>query len=113
MKFQECNLNIRYDPPKEILAKRERVYSKMPGWLGFGKKDMGYEGIPYWFSYNKDEKYIIASVESSGLHFEGNIDDYEWLLWKTNFKKISTEILRFKVGEIEEGEVRHEIEWIY
>ena len=36
----------------------------------------------------------------------------EWTEWKTEFKKIATEVLGFKVGEIENGEVGHEIEWI-
>ena len=110
--IQQCNLNTRCDLPKEILAKLEIVYSKMPGWLSFGTEGIGQKGIPYWFSYNEEEKYILASIEPSGLHFEANIDEDEWLLWKTNFKKIATEILGFKVGEIEEGEVGHEIEWI-
>ncbi|GAA4273636.1 hypothetical protein U6A24_18295 [Aquimarina gracilis] len=112
MEFHECNLNIRYDLPKEIWAKVELVYSQMHGWLGYGKKGIGYEGIPYWFSYNEEEKYILASIEPSGLHFEANMDKDEWIQWKTQFKKVATEVLRFKVGEIEEGEVGHEIEWI-
>lgn len=112
MKFHECNLNIRYDLPKEILAKLERVYSKMPGWLGFGTKDNGYDGIPHWFSFKEDEKYVLASIEPGGLQFEANMDKDEWLSWKTDFKKIATEVLGFNVGEIEEGEVGDEIEWL-
>ncbi len=112
METHYCNMNIRYDLPKEIWEKVELVYAQMPGWLGFGKKGMGYEGLPYWYSFNGDEKYIFASIEPGGLQFEANMNEDEWLLWKANFKKIATEILRFKVGEIEEGEVSHEIEWI-
>ncbi|WP_299190304.1 hypothetical protein [uncultured Aquimarina sp.] len=110
--FQECNLNIRYDLPKEIWDTIEQVYTQMPGWLGFGTKDKGYEGLPHWFSFNEDEKHIIASVEPSGLQLVANMNEDEWLLWKTNFKKVATEILGFNVGEIEEGEVGHDIEWI-
>ncbi|WP_299244158.1 hypothetical protein [uncultured Aquimarina sp.] len=40
------------------------------------------------------------------------MDKDEWLSWKTDFKKIATEVLGFKVGEIGEGEVGYEIEWI-
>lgn len=112
MNFQECNLNIRYDLPKETLLLLEEVYSKIPGWLGFGKEGMGQEGIPHWFSYKEEEKYVIASIEPSGLLFEANMAEDEWLTWKAEFKKIATEILGFKVGEIEEGEVGQEIEWI-
>lgn len=112
MKFHECNLNIKYSLPQEVLDKLELVYSQMPGWIGLGKDGNGEEGIPYWFGYDENEKYILASIEPSGLQFEANIDDEEWLSWKTNFKKVATEVLGFKVGEIEEGEVGHEIEWI-
>ncbi len=112
MEYQECNLNIRYDLPKEIWDKVPLVYEKMNGWIGFGKDGNGENGIPYWFSYNEEEKFILASVEPSGLQFSANIELNEWMEWKTEFKKIATEILGFKVGEIEEGEVNHEIEWI-
>jgi hypothetical protein len=33
------------------------------------------------------------------------MDDYEWQLWKESIKSISTNVLGFKVGEIELGEV--------
>ncbi|MGH1388141.1 hypothetical protein [Kordia sp.] len=107
MEIQECNLNIRYDLPKEIWDKVPLIYQKMNGWIGFGK-----DGIPHWFSYDTNEKSIIASVEPSGLHFEANMELNEWIEWKVEIKRIATEILEFKVGEIEEGEVGHEIEWI-
>ncbi|GAA4275177.1 hypothetical protein U6A24_17570 [Aquimarina gracilis] len=54
----------------------------------------------------------MASIEPSGLHFEARMNEDEWIQWKARFKKVATEILRFKVGEIEEVEVGHEIEWI-
>ena len=58
------------------------------------------------------EKSIYASVEPSGLHFVANMELNEWIEWKAEIKKIATEILEFKVGEIEEGEVGNEIEWL-
>jgi hypothetical protein len=111
MELHECNLNIRYDLPKEIWDKTPLVYEKMNGWIGFGKDGKGENGIPYWFSYDKNEKSIFASVEPSGLHFVAKMESHEWIEWKTEIKKVATEILKFKVGEIEEGEVGHEIEW--
>ena len=107
MEYRECNLNIRYDLPKAVWSRVPLIYEKMTGWIGFGKN-----GIPYWFSYNKAEKFILASVEPSGLKFLANMELNEWTEWKTEFKKIATEVLGFKVGEIENGEVGHEIEWI-
>ena len=112
MNFHECNLNIRYDLPKEILGKLETVYAQMDGWLGYGEEGKGYQDIPYWFSYNEDEKYILASMEPAGLHFEGNMEDEEWETWKAKIKTIATKTLGFKVGEIEEGDVGHNIEWL-
>jgi hypothetical protein len=112
MESQECNLNIRYDLPKEIWDKIPLVYEKMNGWIGFGKDGKGENGIPYWFSYNENEKSIYASVEPSGLHFVAKMELNEWTEWKSEIKKVATEILEFKVGEIEEGEVGNEIEWL-
>ncbi|MBW1298417.1 hypothetical protein [Aquimarina litoralis] len=112
MEIQECNLNIRYDLPKEVFDKLEHVFSKMPGWLGYGTKSKGDKGSPYWFSYDENEKYITAFLRSGGLQFEANMQTDEWISWKTQFKKVATEILRFKVGEIAKGEVGHKIEWI-
>ncbi|AUP81578.1 hypothetical protein C1H87_08800 [Flavivirga eckloniae] len=112
MEHQECNLNIRHDLPKVTWDKIHLVYEKMPGWIGFGKDGKGENGIPYWFSYNENEKSIFASVEPSGLHLFANMELNEWIEWKTEIKRVATEILEFKVGEIVEGEVGHEIEWI-
>ena len=51
-------------------------------------------------------------MEPAGLYFEGNMEDGEWEAWKAKIKTIATETLGFKVGEIEEGEVGHDIEWL-
>lgn len=107
-----CNLNIRYDLPKEIGDKMPAVYAQMSGWLGFGGTNGGQPGIPYWFSFNPDEKSIYASVEPSGLQICAYMEEDEWENWKARIKKVATSILGFKVGELEEGEVDDEIEWI-
>ncbi|CAL2060556.1 hypothetical protein [Tenacibaculum sp. 190524A05c] len=112
MEFQECNLNIRYDLPKEIWDKVLLVYEQMPGWIGYRNDGNGEEGLPYWFSFDENEKSIFASIEPSGLHLMANMELNEWVEWKTEFKKCATEILGFKVGELENGEVSTETEWI-
>lgn len=112
MEYLECNLNIRYDLPKQIWDKVVSIYEQMPGWLGYGGNGQGEEGIPYWFSYNDEEKSIYASVEPGGLQICAHMEEKEWEEWKAQIKKIATETLGFKVGEIEEGEVGDEIEWI-
>lgn len=100
------NLNIRYDAPSAIWDKVPLVYEQLAGWLGFGKGgDFGEEGIPYWFSFNENEKHISASVEPGGLHFVGMMDKDEWIIWVKEAKRIATRELGFEVGEIELGEV--------
>lgn len=105
MILQEMNLNIRYDAPEEVWSKVAKIYKQLNGWLGFGSGgDQGEKGIPYWFSFNEDEKHILASVESGGLHFTGLMDSDEWTIWVKEIKKIATSELGFEVGEIELGE---------
>lgn len=106
MTHQEMNLNIRYDAPKEIWDKIPSIYEQLNGWLGFGQGgELGEKGIPYWFSFNQNEKHILASVEPGGLHFSGLMDMEEWVVWAKKIKHIATRELGFKVGEIELGEV--------
>jgi len=106
MKRQEMNLNIRYDAPKEVWDKIPLIYEKMEGWIGYGDgKNKGERGIPYWFSFDEDEKHILASVEPSGLQFSGLMTDEEWGEWSQRIKILASDILGYKVGEIELGEV--------
>jgi hypothetical protein len=106
MNQQAIALNIRYDAPDEVWKKIPFIYSQLNGWLGFGKGgNYGDTGIPYWFSYNENEKHILASVETSGLQFAGLMDDEEWGRWIKDIKDIATKELGYKIGEIETGEV--------
>lgn len=101
------NLNIRYDLPKETWDKLiPEIYREAEGWLGFAPDNLLFRiGLPHWFSFNDHEKYVTASVETSGLHFSGQMNDDEWVNWKKQIKEIATKKLGFKVGEIELGEV--------
>lgn len=66
------NLNIRYDAPNEVWDKVPLIYAQLDGWLGYGKgEELGEKGIPYWFSFDEEEKHIHASAEPGGLHFTG------------------------------------------
>lgn len=94
------NLNIRYDAPDSVWSKVPSIYKQMEGWIGYDTN-----GIPYWFSFDESEKYICASVEPSGLFFSGLMDDAEWELWAKQIKIIASQILGYKIGEIETGEV--------
>ena len=107
------NLNIRYDLPDKVWAKLPSVYAAAGGWLGFGDGVSGEKGIPYWYGYDRATKSISASVEPSGLQFAAvNIERENWETWLSHFKSLATRELGFRVGELELGEVGHEIEWI-
>jgi hypothetical protein len=107
------NINIRYDLPQEVWDKVPDVYKNMDGWLGFGDGKNGMKDIPYWYSFEENQMSISVSVEPSGLQFSAlNINEEKWNSWLSSFKKKATEVLGFKVGEIEEGEVGYELEWI-
>ncbi|MFK7906656.1 MAG: hypothetical protein AB8B69_16110 [Chitinophagales bacterium] len=113
MKQQEMNLNIWYHLPEEIWNKVSLIYEEMEGWLGFGEGDgKGEKGIPYWFSFDENEKHICASIEPSGLCFSGQMEVEEWIDWVKEIKKVASRILGFKVGEIELGEVGYEMEYL-
>jgi hypothetical protein len=114
MEIQSMNLNIRYDLPSEVWEKTSILYTQLEGWKGYGKGNMeGEKGIPYWFGYENDKKWISASVEPSSLYFEAKMKNEEWEKWVKDIKMKATQILGFKVGEIELGEVGHEIEWLH
>jgi len=102
MKRQFANLNIRYDFP--IWEYRvPTIMSKLEGWI---------EGTQNWFSTSEDEKHVSSSCEPAGLSIYGLMEDEEWLIWLNKFKEVATEILGYKIGEIETGEVGHGFNWI-
>lgn len=106
MEIQEMNLNIRYDSGEKIRNKIPVIYEQLEGWLGFGQGgSKGEKDIPYWYGFDENEKHICASMEPSGLRFEGLMNDDEWRTWKQKLKDIGTRVLGYKVGEIELGEV--------
>ncbi|WP_133162468.1 hypothetical protein [Flavipsychrobacter stenotrophus] len=101
MSTQETVLNVRYDAPPEIWDKVPVIYQHLEGWLGYHVDS----NLPFWYSFDENEKHILASVEPSGLLFTGLMEDAEWGIWVSNIKRLATEILGYKVGEIELGEV--------
>ena len=106
-------LNIGYDLPDDMWAKVPLIYQRPDGWKSYGDgQGNGEKNIPYWFSFNENEKHICVSSEPSGLLFTGNMESKEWEAWKLHVKRIATEILGFKVGEIELGKVGREIEYL-
>lgn len=113
MERQVFSLNIWYYLPIEIWNKMPVLYSQLEGWKGIGKGgSQGEKGFPYWFGFQSDKKYISASVEPSGLCFEGLMEAEEWKKWVEDIKIKATHLLGFKVGEIEADEVGYEIEWV-
>lgn len=95
MNIQSANLNIRYDWP--IWDYRINViYSKTEGWI---------VGTNRWFNQSDEGKFIVSSLEPSGLNFYGKMEDEEWNQWLLNLKKVATKYLGTKIGEIELGEI--------
>ena len=43
MEIYNINLNIHYSAPQEVWDKLEKLYSEMPGWIGF------YDGCATWY----------------------------------------------------------------
>jgi len=52
-------------------------------------------------NFDETQKHIWASIEPSGLLFNGLMKDDEWKEWKAEIKKIATQKLDFRVEEIE------------
>ncbi len=69
-------------------------------------------GTSFWFSQEENQKHLCAYVEPAGLAISGWMEDQEWQVWTTRFKKVATEILGYKIGEIETGEVGHDFIWL-
>lgn len=105
-KDQEMHLNIKIDDPKEVWDKVPLIYEAMDGWLGFGKGgEEGEYGIPYWFSFNTDEKHVLASAEDYCILFSALMEDAEWEAWSIKIKTIATNVLGYKIGDVTMGEV--------
>lgn len=110
----DCNLNLDHvlNMDLSLWHKLTEVYAAAEGWMGYSDGDQGEKNIPYWFGFDETKKHIHASVEPGGIQFAGLMEESEWIAWVERMKEIGTQMLGFKVGEIECGEVDHEIEWI-
>lgn len=106
MTYFNMTLNIRYDFEKSMLDKLPLIYSQLDGWLGFCDDNSKCElHVPYWFNWDETKKQVTASMEPGGLAFHAkNMNDKEWEAWKTEIKRIASEILGYKVGEPELGD---------
>lgn len=91
------NLNIHYSAPALVWDKISRLYTEMPGWIGFSG------GIPYWFGLEHEKRTISASVEPSGLQFYARLPGDEWDSWFSLFKQKASVILGYEAGEPEDG----------
>lgn len=97
MEIHNHNLNIHYLSPEDTWNKLAELYSEMPGWSGF------INGIPHWYAQDNDKKIINASVEPSGLQFYAELPQEEWDTWFELFKKKTSAVLGFQIGEPEDG----------
>ena len=74
----------------------------MEGWI---------EGTQCWFSTSEDVKHVCATCEPAGFAISGLMEDEEWINWISRFKEVATDMLGYKIGEIETGEVGHGFDW--
>ncbi|WP_021027195.1 hypothetical protein [Comamonas sp. B-9] len=71
---QKITLDVRYDQPQQMWAAVLDAYGAMPGWIES-------DDFPHWFGSEGDAKYVTASVEPSGIVFEGEMESREWEQW--------------------------------
>ena len=62
---------------------------------------MSWWNVKIILNFDETQKHIWASIEPSGLLFNGLMKDDEWKEWKAEIKKIATQKLDFRVEEIE------------
>lgn len=86
---RDINLNIHYTIPNDEWKKVINVFESMSHWSE--NKWIG-EDIDLWFS-----------VEPSGIQIAGIMPDVIWDEWYLTLKKKLTEVLKYEVGEPEDG----------
>jgi hypothetical protein len=74
----EITLSLPYDLTREQWAVVNDVFHGMDGWIGASDHQ-----IPQWYGVEGSERFIVASVEPSGLLVEGNVDLDLWIGWIT------------------------------
>jgi hypothetical protein len=72
--LQSITLNVPYDLSDEDWQKVAAVYRTLDGWIG---------DPPSWYGRYGDARYIEASVEPSGLLFDGRVEPELWTGWVT------------------------------
>ncbi|PHV09949.1 hypothetical protein [Chitinimonas sp. BJB300] len=73
---QSITLNLPYDLSEAEWVKVMEVYRSMDGWIEG-------EELPCWFGKLNATKFVVASVEPSGLLLEGNLDPLLFRGWVT------------------------------
>ena len=73
---QSITLNLPFDLSEVESVKIMAVYREMDAWIEN-------EELPCWFGKLNDTKFIVASLEPSGLLLEGNLDPLLFRGWIT------------------------------
>ena len=90
-------LNIPYNMPLASWTKLAEVYESMPGWQGYVE-----DHCPVWCPDGPEKGEIVASVEPSGLLFDGSVSETTWNLWLSDFMRRTTAALGFTVRDADE-----------
>ncbi len=91
---QRITLNVRYDQPQEAWDAVMAAYRAMPGWIES-------DDMPHWFGTESDERYVMASVEPSGIVLEGKMEAFEWEHWVADLCTRLSIVLGRPVGDAE------------
>ncbi|NUO75914.1 MAG: hypothetical protein HOQ32_07860 [Lysobacter sp.] len=69
-----------------------KAYKTLPGWSG--ELD---DGCPCWFGTSQSAQFLIASVEPSGLHVFGSLNEEHLQQWHVAFLRAMSSLPTFSV----------------
>jgi hypothetical protein len=75
--INDITLSLPYDLTDKQWSVVAEVFRGMQGWIG----DTETDNIPQWYGVEGSERYILASVEPSGLLLVGNLPARDWMGW--------------------------------
>jgi hypothetical protein len=77
--MNSITLSLPYNLTREQWGAVDEVFRSLDGWIGYTEED----NIPQWYGPESSERYVLASVEPSGLLIEGNLQPDHWTGWLT------------------------------
>ena len=92
--MNSITLNLPYDLPDSHLEKIRLVFESMEGWKGHDP-----DNCPIWFGVpDKDQQWLWASWEPSGLLLEGELEPERFETWINELQSRLSSALGFPVA---------------